>query len=64
MDEQDVVDHVQVPEQDGTDQAVEVAAGDEAVALGSSRHGFTLSFHEERIMGWRSQVFVHNTLQN
>jgi hypothetical protein len=25
--------------------------------------GFTLSFHEERITGWRSQGLVHHTLQ-
>jgi hypothetical protein len=46
VDEQDVVDQVQVLEQDGADQAVEIAAGDKAVALGTADIGFTLSFHE------------------
>jgi hypothetical protein len=38
MDEQDVIDQVQVLEQDGANQAVEVAAGNEAVALGNGGH--------------------------
>jgi hypothetical protein len=44
MDEQDVIDQVQVLEQDGADQAIEVTAGNEAEALGNGRHGFPFHF--------------------
>jgi hypothetical protein len=47
MDEQDVIDQVQVSQQDGADEAVEVAAGNEAVACRKGRH--RQSFHEEWI---------------
>jgi nitric oxide synthase oxygenase domain/subunit len=35
MNELDVIDHVQFIEQNGADQTIEVAAGDQAVFLGS-----------------------------
>jgi hypothetical protein len=52
-----------VLEQDGADQAVEIAAGDKAVALGNGGHGQPLSLQVERIKGWRSQGNLHHTLQ-
>jgi hypothetical protein len=44
VDEQDVVDQVEVLEEDGAHEAVEVAAGYKAVTFGNGGHRHTLSF--------------------
>ena len=58
MDEQDVVDQVQVLEEDGAYEAIEIAAGDEAVTLGNGRHWQTPFRYESAWAGAARTSFI------
>jgi hypothetical protein len=62
VDEQDLVDEIHVLEEDGAHEAIEIAAGNEAVTLKYGGHRQT-PFVSRMKMGWRSQDVVHHTAQ-
>ena len=51
VDEQDVVEHVELLQQRGADEAVEITAGDKAEALGElGGHGLVISRTHRRVL--------------